>query len=349
MVDPPMYRVVVLGAAKHDYMPLAMAQHSRFEIVVVADDADAPAWAHERGEALAQKLGVPYVRDVLQAIRGFGATVACVTPEVRRHSVMSARAADAGLHVWQDKPMATTVEDCDRVVKAVERSGVRFLLYSRNSTDSLRQARKLLDGTSIGDLRAVHVDFFFAKDAGVLKGSGQPEVVPDSWMADGELAVEGIYPLAYVRALAQANVRQVYARTTAHFFQRYVDLGIEDLGTLSLELDGGVLATVCVGRIGRPSHPNLGEIRIHVVGTDGALVMAEPRPEIAVHTRTQTSDDRRSRPIGSDSNWRMLEEFAHAIDTDGPTALEAAAGRNICATVIAARESAQRASPVPVS
>src|SRR5438128_510685 len=72
---------------------------------------------------------------------------------------------------------------------------------------------------AIGWPLAVHVDFFFAKDAGPPIGARRPGDPPRDWLAHqiaahadgsdgglgsapiGELAIEGIYPLAYIRAL----------------------------------------------------------------------------------------------------------------------------------------------------
>ena len=88
---------------------------------MVADDASQPEWVHERNQKLADELNIPYVRGVEAALRDYDVQVACVSPEAERHADLSVRAANAGLHVVQDKPMSTLVSECDRVVEAVER------------------------------------------------------------------------------------------------------------------------------------------------------------------------------------------------------------------------------------
>lgn len=340
--------VLVMGAVKHDYILSGLAAHPRFEMLAIADDEDAPDWAHERNVATAAAFGLPYVRDVGAALRQYQPRVACVTPEVRRHAGLSVQAAEAGLHIVQDKPMALSLADCDQVVAAVERAGVRFLMWSRNTHPSILHAKEVLAAGDIGQPYALHVDFYFAKDAGVLLGSGEPEEVPDSWDGLGELTLEGIYPLGYIHELLGVPVRRVFARTTAHFFQRHADRGVEDLGSVTLEMENGILGSLCIGRIGEPSHPNIGELRLHILGTKGAFVVAEPRPEVSVHARGLKSGDYRQRRVGLDYERHLLDDFAHAIDSGSDTRMTARDSRAIAATVLTAIESGQTGRPVEV-
>ncbi|HZN34661.1 MAG TPA: Gfo/Idh/MocA family oxidoreductase, partial [Pirellulaceae bacterium] len=107
MSAPGKFRCAVLSAVKHDYVARGMASHPRFELAVVADDPQVPAWAHERNQKLADEFRIPYVQDIEQALAEFDVQVAIVSPEAERHCDLSARAAAAGRHVVQDKPLAT--------------------------------------------------------------------------------------------------------------------------------------------------------------------------------------------------------------------------------------------------
>ena len=120
MSAPEPLRVLVMGAVKHDYILHGMAAHPRYELLAVTDGEAAPDWAHARNAATAAALGLEYLPGVPAALDRFQAQVACVTPEVPRHADLSVQAADAGLHIVQDKPLALTLADCDRIVAAVE-------------------------------------------------------------------------------------------------------------------------------------------------------------------------------------------------------------------------------------
>lgn len=361
------YRCAALSAVKHDYLPRAVHAHPCFELVVVADDPGVPEWAHERNAEFASEFGVPYVRGVAAAIADYDVQVAVVSSEAERHCDLSVRAAEAGLHVIQDKPMSTELAECDRLLAAVRAAGVRFLLWNRNLLPALVQARAELQRGAIGVLRAIHVDFYFAKDAGPPKGSRQPGYPPINWLARqleahadgsdggvgrtpmGELQIEGIYPIGYIHRLAGSRVRRVFARTAAHFHQANADNEVDDLATVTLELENGMLGSLCIGRIGAASHPEIGEIKLHLVGSNGALVITEARPEVGIHYRGQPPAEYRNVRVADSNNFLLMENFKTAIETGADTLLDAQAGRDITATVAAAIESGRTGRPVDVA
>jgi predicted dehydrogenase len=361
------YRVAVLSVVKHAYVPNGVALHPRFELAVVADDADQPDWVHERNERYAHEHGIPYVRDVERAIADYDVQVAVVSSQAERHCALSVRAADAGCHVIQDKPMSTRLSECDRVVEAVERNRVKFLMWNRNFLPAIVEARQTLESGVVGEPYAFHADFYFSKDVGPPKGFRKAGEPPTNWLefqkaahADGsdggvgveplgELGIEGCYPLAYLAFLSGNRVRRVFARTTAHFHQLYVDNNVEDLATVTLELDGGVLGSLSLGRIGAASHPDIGEIKLHILGSDGALVVSEARPEVGVYYREQPPKEfKNQRLLDGENDYLLADDFARAIDTDGDTILNVETSRAITATVQAALESGRTGRVVEV-
>jgi predicted dehydrogenase len=333
----------------------------------VADDADQPDWVHQRNQKFADEFRIPYVRDVQRALAEHDVQVAVVSSQVERHCDLSIRAIERGLHVIQDKPMSHTLAECDRLLALIQRRPVKFLMWNRNFLPAVLHARELIAEGAIGSPYAIHVDFYFAKDAGPPKGTRPPADPPMNWQkhqiaahADGsdgglavrplgELEIEGIYPLAYLRMLTGASVQRVFARTARHFHQLNVDNDVEDLGTLSLEMERGLVGTLCIGRIGKASHPDIGEIKLHVLGERGGLVISEARPEVAIYYRGQPPAEFRHRRLASDNDYRLLDNFLEAIENHGETILDARASRQICATVEAALASARTGQCVAVA
>lgn len=360
------YRCAVLSAIKHDYVARGLSSHPRFELVVVADDPQIPPWAHERNQQFADAHQIPYVRDVERALREFDVQVAIVSPEAERHCDLSIRAAAAGKHIVQDKPLATRRSAADRLVAAVEQSGVKFLMWNRNFLPAVLHAQRQLTAGVIGRPYAMHVDFYFAKDAGPPKGTRLPGFPPLDWQphqiaahADGsdgglgrdpmgELAIEGIYPLGYLRMLSGAEVRRVFARSTAHFHQLNVDNGVEDLASVTLEMDGGVIGSLAIGRIGAASHPSGGEITLHVLGSEGALVVNESRPAVGIYYRNQPAKEARQRRVANENDFLLAENFAQAIDTNGDTIVDVHASHAIFVTLEAALQSCRTGQPIEV-
>jgi predicted dehydrogenase len=361
------FRCAVLSAVKHDYVARGVASHPRFELAVVADDPQVPAWAHDRNQYLADAFQIPYVRDVQAALRDFDVQVAVVSPEAHRHCDLSIRAARAGKHVVQDKPLSTRRSEAQRLVQAIGQSGVKFLMWNRNFLPSVIQAREQIAAGAVGRLVAMHADFYFAKDAGPPQGSRRAEEPPMDWLSHqiaahvdgsdgglgpepmGELAIEGIYPLAYLQSLTPSKVRRVFARSTAHFHQLYVDNQVEDLASVTLEMDDALVASLAIGRIGAASHPSGGEIKLHLLGTEGALVISEARPEVGIYYRGQPAKEARQRRVASENDFLLADNFARAIDNDLETILGARASYDIFLTVEAALESCRTGQPVQVA
>ena len=360
------FRAGVFSVVKHCYLPRAVAAHPRFKLVVVTDDADQPAWVHERNQKFADEFGIPYVRDVAKAIAEYDLDLVAVSSEAERHCDLAVRAADAGLHVIADKPMSTRLSECDRLVEGVRRNNVKFLLWNRNYLPAVIQAKEAIASGTIGELQAIHVDFYFSKDAGRPKGSRAEGDPPIDWLerqmdahadgsdggvgkeAMGELQIEGIYPLGYVYLLAGQKVQRLFARTAAHFHQANVDNNVDDLATVSLELGGGIVGSLCIGRIGAASHPDIGEIKIHAIGSEGGLVITEARPEVSIYYRDQPQLEFKNERIANENDFLLMDDFARALDTGSEPILNAQAGRDIAATVFAAVESGKTGQPMEV-
>jgi predicted dehydrogenase len=360
------FRCAVLSALKHDYVARGMASHPRFELVVVADDPQIPGWAHERNQQFADAFRLPYVRDVERALREFDVHVAIVSSEAARHCDLSARAASAGKHVVQDKPLSTRRGEAERLVAAVRRTRAKFLMWNRNFMPAVIHAREQIAGGAIGQLTAIHVDFYFAKDAGPPKGTRQPGYPLLDWHAHqiaahsdgsdgglgrepmGELSIEGIYPLGYVGMLTASPVRRVFALSTAHFHQLNADNGVEDLASMTLEMDGGLVGSITIGRIGAASHPSGGEIKLRAVGSRGALVVDEARPQVGVYYRHQSAREARQRRVAVDNDFLLAENFAQAIDHDRETIMDLEASCSVFATIEAALASCRSGQPVEV-
>ncbi|MDP6034817.1 MAG: Gfo/Idh/MocA family oxidoreductase, partial [Verrucomicrobiota bacterium] len=253
--------------------------------------------------------------------------------------------------------------DFGRGVKQDFKEAVKWY---RNYLPSVRHAQQAIGGGQIGDPYAIHVDFYFAKDSGPPKGSRGADEPIINWLDHqisahatganggvgrepmGELKIEGVYPLGYIQMLLGARVKRVFARTTAHFHQVNVDHDVEDLATVTLEMERDILGTLCIGRIGAAGHPDIGEIKIHVLGSKGALGISEARPEVAIYYRGQSVEEFRHRRVGVDNDNLLMQNFAEAIDQDGSTIMDARVGREISGTVQAAIESGRIGKPVDV-
>lgn len=99
----------------------AFNEDSRARLVAVWDDNS------QRGRAAANRLGTTCVEDLDRLLGNREVVGVAITSEHGTHSNLVIRAAQAGKHILCEKPMATTLGDCDRMIQAIQESGVLYM------------------------------------------------------------------------------------------------------------------------------------------------------------------------------------------------------------------------------
>ena len=74
------------------------------------------------------------------------------------HAEYAVRAADAGKHVYGEKPMARSYSECKEMIKACDSNGVKlFVAYYRRELDYFKKIKELIDGNTIGQVKYVEI------------------------------------------------------------------------------------------------------------------------------------------------------------------------------------------------
>lgn len=366
-MSAPTYRIALLSNAMHqDMYARVFNQHPRLEIAVVAEEPGQEAVIDARGRRLARDLNVPHTTDVNAMLDRPDIDVVSLCAEIERRGRLAEMVALHGKHLWMDKPLAPTLEECDAVVAAAGRTGMRSLVYSHLGAGYVQIARKAIDDGAIGDLVALHIDFHFAKgDPDLEAGAGPFELSPlgrwtyrsdDLWSDPSdsghnvtvkrELFELGIYPVGIVRQLAGREIRRVQASAGNYFFRAHAEHGAEDFATLSLTMDDCV-ATISVGRIGRHSHPQTGSQAIHAVGTAGTLVVDSSRQAMTVCSSEGGSPWTQSVAMHDVSGGdAIVEHFVRVLDGEEEPWIDVAEGRNQVEVLLAGYRSISTGQPV---
>ncbi|HOX36415.1 MAG TPA: Gfo/Idh/MocA family oxidoreductase [Candidatus Brocadiia bacterium] len=82
----------------------------------------------KRAEILALQYDIPSFNGAQDMVQGGNLDVVFVTTPPSRHVEPVVTAAEAGVHVFCEKPMATTVSDCDRMIEACRRKEVMLTI-----------------------------------------------------------------------------------------------------------------------------------------------------------------------------------------------------------------------------
>ncbi len=176
-------------------------------------------------------------------------------------------AAEAGKHVFCEKPLARTAEESWRMVEAVRKAGVKHMVaFNYRFVPAIRQAYDLLRSGALGEIyhfRAMYLQDWLIPSAGTgwlwrmnkdVAGTG----------AIGDLASH-IIDLA--RFLVGAEIKMVGARTRTYIDERPKPGGgmgkvdVDDAFAAVIEFENGVLGTLEGSRFatGRKNH-NVWEI-----------------------------------------------------------------------------------------
>lgn len=110
----------------------------------------------ERGQRAAKSYGMEYRPNVDDILQDPCIDAVIVTMETNRHAEFIERAAAAGKHILCQKPLATTLQDCDRIIAAVRRHGVKFSMAFQMRHDPVnRKMKELLDAGAVGKVAVV--------------------------------------------------------------------------------------------------------------------------------------------------------------------------------------------------
>ncbi len=80
----------------------------------------------ERGKTNAARFSIPFRPDIDRVLSDPEVECVMIGSETNKHAQLCEAAARSGKAILLQKPLATTLEDADRIIRAVERSGVWF-------------------------------------------------------------------------------------------------------------------------------------------------------------------------------------------------------------------------------
>ena len=116
------------------------------EIVADLDEEALKVWASDFGFAR-------YTTDWREIINDPNVDIVDITTPNHLHAEMAIAAAEAGKHIYCEKPLALTSEDAAKIVEAVEKAGVITIVgfnYFKNPAQAF--ARQLVEEGELGEI-----------------------------------------------------------------------------------------------------------------------------------------------------------------------------------------------------
>jgi predicted dehydrogenase len=251
------------------------------------------------------------------------------------HEQATVDCASAGKHVFLEKPMADTLEECDRMLAAVERSGVHLLVaHSQRYFAATIAAREILESGDIGEP-------VFSTDTW-YKNFGIEIRLP--WFLDratggGMWLMNGAHMIDRTCWVLDSEVESVRAWIGSPFHQ----LAADDANMAFLQLRNGKHATIV--HAGYRTR-GVDKCEVEVTCTNGMLKFDSYSNQLSVER------DGTYAPIELQFREPFAEELKNLIGTiNGVEQLRVppAWGRHIVEVLLAAEESSRSGREVGVS
>jgi len=253
------------------------------------------------------------------------------------HTGIAVEAARAGKHILLEKPMAPTLEECDRIIATAAESGVTLMVGHQNHfVPAYRQAKAILESGEMGEVVlgvSTMSKYWFEPN--------RREWHLNRATGGGMWMTAGIHCLDRLTWLIGSPVQQVSAQLSTRFHDQQAD----DAGLIFLRYaDGAAGTVVSVGyATGAPKHLTeltctRGMLTIDYVGGITIGRDEEWRPLPGSGSTTWMHE-------GLVNEWRA---FLQAVEEGSEPAVSGQYARHIMAVVFAAEESSARRCEVNV-
>ncbi|GLC88945.1 Gfo/Idh/MocA family protein [Lysinibacillus piscis] len=184
-------KVAVIGCgsiAKHRHIPEYAAQDN-VELVAFCDIVA------ERAQSFANQYGAKAYTSYEQLLQEADIDAVSVCTPNALHAPISIAALEAGKHVLCEKPMATSSEEADAMIAAVEKSGKKLMIaHNQRFVASHVKARQIIASGELGRIYSFRSAF----------GHGGPE----GWSADGANSWFFKKELAFIGAMGDLGVHK---------------------------------------------------------------------------------------------------------------------------------------------
>ncbi len=331
----------IVGGAWHAHVYHHMP---RADLVAVCDLNEG------RAREIADKYGVPHVytdyRDLLA--REDIAAVSIATPDFA-HREIAVAAASAGKHILVEKPLATTVEDAEAILAAVDEAGVKLMVDFHNRVNpAFMTTRQAVQMGDLGDLKYIY--------ARLSNTTFVPtQMLP--WASQSSaLWFLASHTLDMSCWLLEDKPRRVYAVSRSGVL-REKGIDTQDFHVAIVEFEKGAVVTLENSWILPETEPNVFNLKMELLGSDGAMYLnTSDNRTVEKYTREEVSlPDTLGFTLDADSarlSGYVLEAIARFVDAvvdDAPVLATGEEAALVTRVLVAIEESARTGQPVELN
>lgn len=194
--------------------------------------------------------------------------VAVVCLPYARNAWASAAAAERGIHVMCEKPVAVNFEDLEMLDAAVKKSGVRLsAMFAMRFSPSIYTIKKQVESGAVGAVAMARAQKSYKW------GESRPWFYRHSEIYGSTILWVAIHAIDYIRWTTGLEVTAV---SGMHGNAAHPDYpGCQDHAVVNMMLAGGATAAVTADYLRPESAPTHGDDRLRVIGPRGVIETKE--------------------------------------------------------------------------
>lgn len=227
-------RVLIVGSGS------AATRHAR-DVRALLPDARIVLWSQSRaGKLDPVSFGVDSVVASQEEATGEEPQVTIVANDATHHAVAAAGMAEAGSHLLVEKPIATTLEDADRVIRAAEANKVVLMVaYGLRFHPALVHLRRIVSEGALGEVLGAHAEVG-QRLSDWRPGRDPLTTASASRSRGGGVILELSHEIDYVCSI----LGRAAAVTATAANKGSPSLEVEDVADLMLEHERGITSTI---------------------------------------------------------------------------------------------------------
>ena len=116
----------------------------------------------EKAAGFARRHGIKHwTTDVNEILNDPDINIIYISTPPDSHCELTLKAAAAGKAVYVEKPMANTMEECQKMIEACKNAGVPlFVAYYRRALPGFNKLREIIESGEIGKVRFVNIEMY---------------------------------------------------------------------------------------------------------------------------------------------------------------------------------------------
>ncbi len=339
-----MYRVGIIGCGgitERRHGPTWSAMKDKAMIVALSEVS------LERLSLMGEKLNVTEEHrytDYQQMLAKEKLDIVDIATPHGSHEELAVAAAEAGAHVVLDKPIASTVEEADRMIAAAAKNKVKLGVgHNQLFTPACRETLRIISEGVIGEPFLIRTEGLGGSHV-VGRGANQHWRTTKSSGGGGPLIDNGYHQLYRIRAWMNSPVKRVMAKIGTFFH----DIEVEDLALLLLEHENGGITSVQTGWCAPSGAVGMEEI----FGKKGSIKFGQSgsTPISIWTTETKSWHKPELETEGPDQLGfpTFLRLYVEAIEKDEPVPVSGEDAREILNIVTSAYESGSTGKSVEI-